>query len=199
MNLHPATDTANPGSRQSAALAALVLWALVLLALGALVYGLDRPAGSAWALPSGWQLGSGAAWFGAVGGWLPSFVHAFGFSVLTAWVLTDRELPPSRWGVWVACGGWALVETLFELGQHRALSPWLAGTLGQAFDHSAWAQQLGRYFTRGVFDPADLVAAWTGCALAAMALLWARAAAPTAAPTAERIAAPGAGPGRPNP
>lgn len=140
-----------------------------MLALGALVYVLDRPAGSAWLMPASWERAGASAWLGAAGQWLPSLAHAFAFSVLTALVLPLRR----RFAA-AACAGWALVDTLAEVGQHAALSQQVAAgvdsLLGALFGPAAWVGQVGRYFTRGSFDPADVAAGLAGCALAYLAL-----------------------------
>ena len=73
-----------------AAMLALALAAGLALLLGAGVYLLDRPAGSAWLIPAAWQAAAPGTWFGQVGPWLPSFTHAFAFSIFTALLLPPR-------------------------------------------------------------------------------------------------------------
>ena len=157
--------------RRSAELALAGL-ALLLLTVGAGVYLLDRAPGSAMLLPAAWQHGAalgpgsdGGSWFGAIGGWLPSFVHSFAFGLLTA-LLLPRRIGAAA----AACGGWALVDSLAELGQHAALSPALVAAIEQVFGTGPLASALGRYFARGAFDLADLVAGLAGAALAFVAL-----------------------------
>lgn len=156
---------AAPAAAPTAAGATLAALAVLLLLLGTLVYLFDRPAGSAWLIPPRWQVGSGAAWFGHVGAWLPSLVHAFAFSILTALVLPWRPGFAAS-----SCGAWALIDTLAECGQHAAVSASLAAGIESAFDGARWAVQVGHYFTRGSFDVADIAAALAGCALAFAAL-----------------------------
>lgn len=154
---------ASPGVPASPAmLAALAVLALL---LGTAVYLLDRPAGSAWLVPPSWQAGSTGRWFGRVGPWLPSLVHAFAFSVLTA-----LALPRRPWRCAAACTGWVAIDSLAELGQHAAVSGPLADALVTAFDGAAGAARVGRYFTMGSFDLADLVAGGAGGLLAYAAL-----------------------------
>lgn len=162
---------------------ALALVAALALALGTAVYLLDRPAGSAWLLPSAWQavhvagtaapasnagLAAAGTWFGAAGLWLPSLAHAFAFSLFTALLLPRRAGPAAA-----ACVGWALVDTLFELGQHPAIAPALAAGLASTFDGAPLALRVGRYFTQGSFDVADIAAGCGGAALAGLALAFA--------------------------
>jgi len=154
---------------RAAALALAVAAGLVLLA-GSAVYLLDRPAGSAWLVPPAWQAATDGRWFGAIGPWLPSFAHAFAFSVFTALVLPRR---PGRAAA--ACVGWAAIDTLAEAGQHAAIAPALAAGLTSAFDGAPLAARIGRYFTQGSFDITDVLAglAGSGVAYAALRRWWA--------------------------
>lgn len=160
----------------------LAIMAGLALGIGTAVYLLDRPAGSAWLIPPAWQSAAPAPWFGRAGPWLPSLVHAFAFSVLTALALPERP-----WRAAVACLAWAAIDTLAELGQHAAVSGALAAALATAFDGAAGALRLGRYFTMGTFDLADLAAGWAGSAFAFVAL---RRWLPRAAAPARRAEAP---------
>jgi hypothetical protein len=143
----------------------LALLALGLLLLGTLVYLLDRPAGSAWLVPPQWQQAAPKGWFGPVGPWLPSFVHAFAFSVLTALSLPRR--PMALGG---ACVLWATIDSLAEVGQHPAFSGALAEALPRWLGNGPVVTRVGRYFDHGVFDVGDLVAGLAGAALAYLAL-----------------------------
>jgi hypothetical protein len=148
-----------------AALHALAATAGLALLLGAAVYLVDRPAGSAWLVPAAWQAATPGRGFGSIGQWLPSLVHAFAFSVWTAWLLPRRAGFAAS-----ACLGWAVVDSLAEIGQHAAVSAPLAAVLAAAFDGAPLAMRLARYFTLGTFDPADLAAGLAGSALAYLAL-----------------------------
>jgi hypothetical protein len=116
------------------------------LALGGLVYALDR---------------RGGGWWGAVAGWLPDLVHPFAFALFTA-----ALLPPSPAWQAGACGFWVLVDGAFECGQHPAVAAWIAGVLPDA----AWTAPLRHYFERGTFDVADLAATLAGGLAAAFLL-----------------------------
>jgi len=139
--------------------------ALLALAAGTGVYLFDRAPGSAWLLPAAWQATSPGGWFGGAGLWLPSLVHAFGFSVLTACLL-----PRGRAAAAGACAAWAAIDTLAECAQHPAWSAPLATALERAFDASRLAVQVGQYFVRGSFDVADVTAGLAGSLLAFAAL-----------------------------
>ena len=126
--------------------------------LGGLVYALDR---GGWPLTqlagfaglTGLAGATAAPWFGSVGGWLPSLVHPFAFSLFTA-ALRTSGAPPAT----LACAAWGLVNVLFELGAH----------LESAFGAAGGARALADFFARGRFDPADLAAAVAGAAAAAV-------------------------------
>lgn len=147
--------------------APFLLPAMAMLALvaGTSVYVLDRTPGSAWLLPAAWQAAAPTGWFGSVGLWLPSLVHAFAFSVLTACLLPRRRAAAAG-----ACAAWACVDTLAECAQHPAWSAPVAAALERAFDGSRIAAQTGQYFVRGSFDIADVIAGLAGSALAFAAL-----------------------------
>lgn len=133
-------------------------------AVGLLVYLMDRDASKPALIPSvAWLAGSNV--FGALGGWLPSFVHTFAFSLLTAAVLPERSVP--RYG---ACIAWFAVNVVFEVGQHPLVSVRLAEALQGGPGGSPLTQPLASYFVHGTFDPGDIVAGLFG-ALAAGAVL----------------------------
>jgi len=135
------------------------------LALGVLVYLTDRPVASAPLLLSLLGLQGTRPWFGALGGWLPSFVHPLAFSLFSAALLT----PQPRWQ-YSACGFWFAVNAAFEIGQHPQLRGPLADALRQEIGQGTVARAVENYFLLGTFDPGDLAAAAFGAALAACIL-----------------------------
>jgi hypothetical protein len=124
--------------------AKLFLAGLTVLAFGALVYALDRPADSVLFLPAVLSLHDGQAWIPPpLGGALPTFLHTLAFALMTAALLG----PGPRCAV-QAAAGWAVINILFESAQHplfvKALGVGMAGT----------------------FDPIDVLAASAGAATA---------------------------------
>ena len=149
------------GWRRPASLAAI---GCVAFAVGFLVYLTDRDASKAALIPTvAWLVGSSV--FGSLGGWLPSFVHTFAFSLFTAAVLPERSAP--RYG---ACIAWFAVNVAFEVGQHPLVSVRLGEALRSGLGGLPLTRLLANYFVHGTFDPGDIVAALLG-ALAAGALL----------------------------
>jgi hypothetical protein len=160
-----------PGRRvPSDALAALpACWGLALigglaLVVGMLVYATDRDPARALLFPAFATLSAAPA-FGALGGWLPSFVHPFGFGLLTA-----AALPRSARPAYGACAAWWAVNVAFEFAQHTRFSGALADTLHHVFGHGGVSDAFANYALHGRFDRADLVAATAG-SLAAAAVL----------------------------
>lgn len=136
----------------------------LLLALGLLVYVADRGSSHV-PLLQAIPIAGGHALFGVLGGWLPSFVHAGAFGLLTAAALP--AVPALRIG---ACACWGVVDVAFEFGQHPQLSGRLASALHSAFGNGPVTRALSNYFVHGTFDIGDIVAAILG-ALAATSLL----------------------------
>lgn len=143
--------------------AAPLAWATLALALGLLLYLLDRPAGHAALIPAAWSLAGGATVFGAAAAWLPSLLHAFAFSLLTA-----VTLPRTATAAAGSAALWWSLGLAFEVVQHPAL----AGPLAAALDSVPCLQALGRYALHGRFDPADIAALTAGaCAAAGLLIL----------------------------
>jgi len=150
-----------PGRRQAAA---LVTIGLVALAVGLLVYLVDRDPSRAALIPAAAALVGGNL-FGALGQWMPSFVHPFAFSLFTA-----ATYPSRASAGYSACVAWCAVNVVFEMAQspgiNRAVAQAAEGVLGRSWA----ARQLSNYVLRGTFDVGDLIAATAGAAAAAVVL-----------------------------
>jgi hypothetical protein len=144
------------------------LWLAVIggaaLAIGILVYLADRAGSRAWLMPHVAAF-TGGPLFGTVGLWLPSLVHPFAFSLLTAAVLR-----PGAGTCWGACTFWGAVDIAFEIGQHSGLKSYWADALQGSAGDWAITRSVLRYWVHGTFDPLDVCAALLG-ALAAGAIL----------------------------
>lgn len=141
-----------------------MLIAALAFALGVGVYLADRPPFQPqWRLPRVWP--TGLPGFGVLGAWLPSFVHPFAFSLLTAAALPAGATP--RFG---PCVLWTGVNLAFEWGQHPSIREWLAPVLHRVLDPVGLGKPLANYVLRGTFDAGDLAAVFLG-GLAAAVLL----------------------------
>lgn len=138
---------------------------LLALAVGALVYLADRGPAHVMALPAFAVLATGPL-FGAAAGWLPSFMHAFAFSLFSA-----AAWPRTRRPAYGACAFWWAVDLAFEAAQHPQWRAALAGALPSGLDTVTPAGWVARYVEQGRFDPADVLALTAG-ALAAAGLLY---------------------------
>ena len=138
--------------------------AVVALAAGLLVYLGDRVAGRAALIPAVGAL-AGHTGFGAIGQWLPSFVHPFGFGLLTAALLRDHR---ARLG---ACAAWCVVNIAFEVAQHTSLKQAWADVLQGPHGQMPGLRSVAAYGLRGTFDVGDLLAIVLGTLAAASVLI----------------------------
>lgn len=135
------------------------------LVIGTLVYLVDRDPARAMALPAFAVRATGPL-FGAAGGWLPSFVHVFAFSLFAAAAWPQASRP-----AYGACTFWWAVDLAFEAVQQPQWRAALATALPSGVEDFAPAGWVARYAQQGRFDPADLLAITAG-ALAAAAVLF---------------------------
>ena len=138
-----------------------VLLVFAVLGAGTLVYVLDRPPDST-AVFGSIHLGHGLpGFFGSLGQSLPTFAHAFSFSILTAlWLGGGKRaaLP--------ACTGWFAIECAFEAGQHPSIADGFIGRLPESIQALPFVDPFANYFLMGTFDIGDLIAAAFGAATA---------------------------------
>jgi hypothetical protein len=137
--------------------------AILAMVAGLLVYAIDRPVPQTYLLPSVLAYSdSPRNIFGAAGASLPSFLHVFAFSLLTAAVVTLRTARAAA----IVAGAWCGTDLLFEFGQHPALAPVIDASLPSWFASVPMLENVGPYLLRGSFDPVDLAATLAGAALA---------------------------------
>jgi len=142
------------------------LFALGCLALGVgvLVYLTDRDPSRAALVPAVTALAQSHL-FGAVGLWLPSFVHPFAFSLFTAAVQSPHR-SPAYW----ACAMWWAINVAFEVAQAPNVSAEVADMLPHLLGQTWLTNALSNYLLRGTCAVSDLVAATAGAAAAAAVL-----------------------------
>jgi hypothetical protein len=145
---------------------ALVGGGLLVLALGLLLYWVERDVSHTLLIPRFDAL-QARGHLQAVAGWLPSLMHTLAFGLLTA-----AALPPH--GAWRlgAVAAWAATNIAFEIGQHPAVSARLADALLGRSEPGVTARALAAYFRQGRFDVNDISAAVGGALIAAAFLLW---------------------------
>lgn len=143
---------------------------LAALALGGLLYLLDRPADRTYFIPrllaDAVQPSGELGLFGALGQQLPTFLHTFALCLLTAALLRVG------WrGALGICGAWLATDALFEIGQQPNLAEWLVRHLPDWFRFIPVLDNTAAYFLQGRFDPADLLSIVAGAVLALPVIL----------------------------
>jgi len=125
----------------------LVVLAMVAFAGGALVYALDRPAGSTAFIPAIVHISqSRYRGLGLIGASLPSLVHVYCFILLTAVLIRQ-----TRRNILLTCLAWFLIEVSFEVGQ----LPFMSRIASRS-------DVLDVFLGGGVFDWLDLLAIGLG-------------------------------------
>jgi hypothetical protein len=141
--------------------AVLVATGLMAMAVGLLVYLIDRDPSHAALIPAVEAL-AGSSLFGVLGQWIPSFVHPFAFSLFTA-----ATYPSRASAGYSACAAWWAVNVVFEVVQYPGIN-WAVAEAAEGELGRAWpARLLSNYVLRGTFDVGDLIAATVGAVGAA--------------------------------
>lgn len=97
----------------------------------------------------------------------PTFLHVLAFALLAA-AATGSDLG----GAARFCATWAVINLLFEVGQHADVAVVLERNLLGLCGWAAPCVASAAYFTRGRFDAGDLCAAIAGGLAAYGALRW---------------------------
>ncbi len=126
---------------------------IIVLAVGVLVYLLDRPSTSVYFVPNSWSFGdSESSVFGAIGNQLPTFAHTFAFILFTSALLR-----PWQGSTFVACAGWWLIASVFEIAQRDEWAGAIAGRVPDWFADWPLLENVAGYFIGGRFDLIDLL------------------------------------------
>ena len=145
----------------------LALTALAVLALGVLVYVLDRPVGTAYFLPPSLSFAKGQhSWFGSWGGRLPEFAHVYAFILLTV------AVSPWPKRLLLVCVLWWVLATMAEIGQHPAVAPHVVAFVPHWFHRVPVLDNTASYFVHGTFDPWDIVVIVLGAVSAYVTCYW---------------------------
>jgi len=156
----PAADTGTQqllsAARPSKTEISLLWLAALLLGLGVLVYALDR-SGTAYFLPSWLGRDPGPAVFGQLGRHLPTFVHPFAFVLISVAVLR----PPPRL-LPAVCLTWFAIDSAFEFGQLGPFGERIAAAVPEWFEGMPLLGATSGYFSRGTFDPLDVLSIGLG-------------------------------------
>jgi len=128
------------------------------LAVGVLVYLLDRQPTSIYFIPDWITLANNLnPIFGEIGNYLPTFIHVFVFILLTAIIVA----PSPAWII-PLCVAWFAVDSLFELAQITPIDQWIAGNVPDWFTGIPFLENTSAYFIAGTFDFLDLLSIAAG-------------------------------------
>jgi hypothetical protein len=144
-----------------------ILIGISALVIGVVLYLLDRPSGQTYFVPESMSLFEETPkLFGKVGDHLPTFLHVFGFCLISCGILTQ-----SRWIALGICSFWLFLDGLFEIGQHPAVANVIVEYIPGWFNNAAILENTRDYFLSGRFDPVDLFSILLGGMLAYMVFL----------------------------
>jgi len=137
------------------------------LALGVVVYLISRPAEDVYFIhrsPVPISLYSLIPdVFGGIAYHLPSFLHVFAFSMITAGLVSR-----SKQAILLICGGWFSVDFLFELGQKYGDG--IVAYIPRWFEHVPFLENSAGFFVSGTFDMYDVAATALGAVSAYLLL-----------------------------
>ena len=128
------------------------------LAVGVLVYLLDRQPMSVYFIPDWISLVNNLnPIFGEIGNYLPTFIHVYVFILLTAIIVA----PSPAWIIPI-CAAWFAIDSLFELAQITPIDQWIAGNVPDWFIGIPFLENTSAYFIAGTFDVLDLLSIAAG-------------------------------------
>lgn len=134
---------------------------LLALAVGTLVYLIDRDPNLVPFFSHFSLYGLIPPVFGTKGLSLPTFTHVFALSLLTVAVLGSRRL-----AALAVCCSWLAIDMAFEVAQHPAIATHLSAAIDAG---PAWLSALDpvrRFAIYGTFDTLDLFSIFLGAGLA---------------------------------
>ena len=142
--------------------------AFAMFCVGAVVYLFDRSGADIYFIPEWWEFADGTPeLFGAVGGSFPSFAHTYSFALVFCLLLAPWRVSPG-----LVCGGWSAVEALLEIAQLASIGTRILQSLPAWFADWPILANIPFYFSRGSFDPLDLLLALLGGLVAWFTFVW---------------------------
>ena len=143
-----------------------VLLGLITITLGVLIYVTIRPSWQAVCLTEIISLNARKLQvFTEIGNNLPSFLHVFGFSLLTAGIIVQK-----KWNYIIICCLWLFINLLFELLQRDTIFLQLNYVSVNHDKLDPILHWLKNYSLQAVFDPKDIFALIIGAVVAYIVL-----------------------------
>jgi len=145
----------------------LLVIAIGALCMGVLLYALDRQHGHVYFL-SAWTPADypAARVFGTFGNYLPTFIHAYAFILLTVAVAA-----PAMNKIIPICLAWFTLDSLFEVAQIDSNARWIAQHTPAWFSGIPFLENTANYFLFGTFDVLDLLSIAAGTSAAYFTIL----------------------------
>jgi hypothetical protein len=145
-----------------------ILIGVIGLLFGSLVYLIDRPPDQTYFVYSSniniSLYNTFPNVFGIIGNNLPTFIHVFSFTLITAGLISSRKR-----GCVIICMSWFLVDCVFELGQK--FNSWTSKLIPEWFTGIPFLENAENYFLQGTFDFTDLASIALGTIMAYVVLL----------------------------
>lgn len=131
-----------------------IVIAVTAIAIGILVYLLDRSPEQVYFIPDGFNpFSAPVGLFGVMGYSLPSFVHVFSMILITGGILSSRETE-----CFVISVGWLFVEVGFEVGQVHSISYEITQSVPAWVSSAPILEAQQAFFINGTFDSYDILA-----------------------------------------
>lgn len=146
-----------------------ILPGIMLLLTGVLIYLIDRPPADTYFLAhlplNPIFYGQYPNVFGFLGDFLPSFLHAIGFILLTAGIVASDK---KAYGA--ICIFWLVINAGFELGQKY--SSHVAARVPEWFEGIFILENTSSYFINGTYSNLDMASIIVGAGIAYLVLLY---------------------------
>lgn len=132
--------------------------AMSALILGLCIYLFDRNPETVYFISNWFSLdGETNPIFGALGNYLPAFLHVYAFTLLTVIVFAQ-----SHRQILIICAGWLTIDSLFEIGQINFIAESIASHTPGWFTGVPFLENTANYFLMGTFDILDLLSITIG-------------------------------------
>lgn len=132
--------------------------AMFALILGLCIYLFDRNPETVYFISNRFSLeGETNPIFGAIGNYLPAFLHVYAFILLTVVVFAK-----SHRQILIICAGWLIIDSLFEIGQVDFIAESIASHTPGWFTGVPFLENTSNYFLMGTFDILDLLSIAAG-------------------------------------
>lgn len=134
----------------------------IVLLVGLFIYVFDRHFIPLFPIPNVIKLVEGTPQlFGSFSNFLPSFIHVFSFSLITASIIGCGKM-----SYLYVCMFWGMVNLLLELGQAPWIYEWIQPMISPWNDKNLIILYLDSYLKNGVFDILDVLSILFGALMA---------------------------------